>query len=130
MLVVKRSASFFDSILGILEVEDKLYRVVGTSQGEECFRDNDAGGQESYEPRAYHTDMLCADSDGQLYWVYRRSSGTLYREATSNTSGVGRWRSVSARKPGEFYLDATCSRIIWKSEIKEDTQGGLYILDQ
>ena len=128
MLVVKRSASFFDSILGILEVEDKLYRVVGTSQGEECFRDNDAGGQESYEPRAYHTDILCADSDGQLYWVYRRSSGILYRQPTTNTLGVGKWRN---NKPttGEFYLDTGYTRVIWKVEIKEDAQGGLYMLN-
>jgi hypothetical protein len=126
MLVLIRSASFFDSILGTLNIEDKLYRVVGTAQGEECFRDNDAGGQDSYSPRAYYTDRLC-ESDGSLYWVCRRSSGTLYREITTNTSGIGKW--IGKPKMTEFYLDTKHTRIIWKTEIQENTEGGLYILN-
>jgi len=126
MQVTVRSASFYESILGKIEIDDRLYSIVGTSEGEECFRDNDAGGQESYNPRSFHKNRLCK-SDGQLYWVYRRSSGNLYREATTNTAGVGKW--VSKPETGEFYLDERCSRIIWKREIKKDAQGGLYILD-
>jgi hypothetical protein len=126
MLVAIRSASFFDSIFGTLEIEDKLYRVVGTRQGTECFRDNDAGGQESYNPREYYTDRLC-ESDDYRYWVCRRSNGTLYREATTNTSGIGKW--IGKPETTEFYLDMEHTRIIWKTEIKENTEGSFYILN-
>jgi hypothetical protein len=66
---------------------------VGTKEGEECFRDNEAGGQESYQPRVYHTDRL-VKSEGKFYWVRRNSRGYLHCEETTEekaTPFVGQW---------------------------------------
>lgn len=128
--IIRKSAGF-RSILGIMNIEEEPYQVVGTCEGDECWRSNDAGGQEHYEPRSYYTNRL-ASSQGRLYWVYQDGRhNNLHRIETTDASSVGKWNDPRDKQEenSEFYLDQPISRIIWKSEIKRDQNGELYMLD-
>lgn len=135
--VTRRSASFFDSIFGLLEIEDTCYKVLGTREGAECFRDNDAGGQDRWEPQVFYTDRLVVSDEGRYYWIYRNSRNHLFCDEISEAQAalsMGKWyngylRNKEQPTPGEFYLNKGKARIVWKSEIKKDAVGDLYILE-
>jgi len=136
MQVVRRSASFFNTIFGIVEVSETVYKVLGTRDGAECFRDNDAGGQDRWHPQVFYTDRLVSN-EGLYYWAYTNSRGHFFCEEVSEEKArpfIGKWYNGCLREkeqptPGEFYLNEKRTRIIWKSEIKEDSTGALYILE-
>ena len=114
-----------------MNISDRPYQVVGTREGDEHWRDNDAGGQEHYELRIFYTDRLVS-SEGKLYWVYQDGRyNNLHRMETTDASSVGEWNNPRDKQEenSKFYLDQPLSRIVWESEIKTDQNGELYMLD-